>query len=118
MEMMKKMGSGGGLEVESKVLEMRCNTGIPDAMELAMTTFGGGMTGGAGAGAMVPRDNVVQIIQRHLVKLGYDPGNTDGELTKQTVKAITKYEAANGMPVTGKATPQLAGILAAAVDAL
>jgi hypothetical protein len=31
--------------------------------------------------------------------------------------AITKFEAANGMPVTGQATPQLAGILAAAVDA-
>lgn len=41
MEMMKKMGSGGGLEVESRVVEMRCNTGIPDAMELAMTFLAG-----------------------------------------------------------------------------
>jgi hypothetical protein len=115
MESMKKMVSGGGFEVENKVVEMRCNTGIPDAMEMAMTTFGGGMTGGA-IEARPP--NVVKIIQQHLQTLGYDPGNTTGELTKQTVVAITQYEAANGMPVTGEATPQLAGILSAAVDAL
>jgi len=41
IEMMKKMVSGGGLEVDYKVVEMRCNAGIPEAMELAMTTFGG-----------------------------------------------------------------------------
>jgi len=116
IEMMKKMVSGGGLEVDYKVIEMRCNAGIPDAMEIAMTTFGGGMTGGAGATSGPV--NVVQVIQQHLVTLRYDPGNTTGELTKQTVVAISQYEAANGMPVTGQATPQLAGVLAAAVDAL
>jgi hypothetical protein len=115
MEAMKKMMSGGGFEVENKVIEMRCNTGVPDAMEMAMTTFGGSMTGAA-IEARPP--NVVQIVQKHLKTLGYDPGNTTGELTKQTTIAITQYEAANGMPVTGKATPQLAGILSAAVDAL
>ena len=74
------------------------------------------MTGGAGA---TPGPaNVVQIVQQHLVTLGYDPGNTTGELTKQTVVAISQYEAANGMPVAGEATPKLAGILSAAVDAL
>jgi hypothetical protein len=62
-------------------------------------------------------DNLVKIIQGHLTTLGYDPGNTDGDLTKATVVAISKYQAANGMEVTGEATPQLAGILAAAVDA-
>jgi len=61
--------------------------------------------------------NLVQIIQKHLVTLGYDPGTTDGDLIEQTVVAITQYEAANHMPVTGEATPQLAGTLAAAVDA-
>lgn len=116
MEMMKKMVSGGGLEVESRVIEMRCNTGIPDAMELAMTTFGGGMTGLAGV--MPGPANIVQVVQQHLVTLGYDPGNTTGELTKQTVVAISQYEAANSMPVTGQATPELAGILSDAVDAL
>ncbi|MGB5410099.1 MAG: peptidoglycan-binding domain-containing protein [Woeseiaceae bacterium] len=116
MEAMKKMVSGGGFEVENKVTEMRCNTGVPGAMELAMTTFGGAVTGAAGNTAGPP--NVVQIIQQHLQTLGYDPGNTSGELTKQTVVAITQYEAANSMPVTGEATPQLAGILSAAVDAL
>lgn len=115
MEAMKKMVSSGGFEVENKIIEMRCNTDIPSAIEMAMTTFGGSAAGAAG---MAPRSpNVVQIIQQHLKTLGYDPGNTTGELTKQTVVAITQYEAANSMPVTGEATPQLAGILSAAVDA-
>ena len=33
-----------------------------------------------------------------------------------TVIAISRYQAENGMEVTGEATPQLAGILSAAVD--
>jgi hypothetical protein len=50
MDMMKKMSSGGGVEVESKVVNMRCNAGAPGAMEVAMATFGGGAAGlGAGA---------------------------------------------------------------------
>jgi carboxyl-terminal processing protease len=57
------------------------------------------------------------MIQQQLAALGYDPGNTDGELTKQTAIAITRFQAANGMEITGKPTPQLAGILGAAVDA-
>lgn len=87
---------------------------------------GGGSTSSGGTGGSSGSDssvhevdtNLVQIIQRHLDTLGYEPGNTDGILDRQTVRAITKFEAANDMPVTGQATPQLAGILAAAVDAM
>jgi hypothetical protein len=39
MEMMKKMVAGGGFEIESKLVTMRCNTGIPDALELAKSTL-------------------------------------------------------------------------------
>jgi hypothetical protein len=101
MAQMRSMASGGAVEFEIITTSIEIN---PDLMAPASLP------------AMAP--NVVQIVQLHLVTLGYDPGNTDGELTKQTVVAISKYQAANGMEVTGQATPQLAGVLAAAVDAL
>ena len=58
------------------------------------------------------------MIQLDLKTLGYDPGNTDGIMSRPTVVAITQFEAANGLEVTGRATPQLAGRLQAAVDTL
>jgi hypothetical protein len=102
MQQMRSMANGGAVEFELITTGIVIN---PDfsAPETGM------------AAMMEP--NLVQIIQQHLVALGYDPGNTTGDLTKQTVVAITKFEAAKGMPVTGQATPQLAGVLAAAVDA-
>lgn len=82
------------------------------------TSSGGGVSGGSDSSVHEVDTNLVQIIQRHLATLGYEPGNTDGILDRQTVRAITKFEAAKNMPVTGRPTPQLAGILAAAVDAI
>lgn len=58
-------------------------------------------------------DNVTQMVQRQLKALGYDPGNTDGDESMQTSIAISQFQAENKMQVTGKATPQLAGILSA-----
>ncbi len=62
--------------------------------------------------------DLVRMIQLDLETLKYDPGNTDGILSRQTVVAITQFEAANGLEVTGRASPQLAGRLQAAVGAL
>ncbi len=58
-------------------------------------------------------DNTTQMVQRQLKALGYDPGNTDGKESLQTSIAISQFQAENNMPVTGKATPQLAGVLSA-----
>lgn len=58
-------------------------------------------------------DDLTKIIQQDLVALGYDPGNTDGEATTQTVVAISKFQAENDMEVTGETTPQLAGVIKA-----
>lgn len=58
-------------------------------------------------------DDLTKIIQQDLVALGYDPGNTDGEATTQTIVAISKFQAENNMEVTGEATPQLAGVIKA-----
>jgi peptidoglycan hydrolase-like protein with peptidoglycan-binding domain len=65
-----------------------------------------------------PTDELTQRIQRDLVALGYDPGAISGEMTVETAVAISQFQAANGMDVSGTVSPQLAGILAAQVDAM
>jgi peptidoglycan hydrolase-like protein with peptidoglycan-binding domain len=61
-------------------------------------------------------DALTQIIQRDLVTLGYEPGNTDGEATVATAVAISKFQAEHDLEVTGEASPQLAGIIKAALN--
>lgn len=56
-------------------------------------------------------DELTEIIQKDLVALGYDPGNTDGDATTDTVIAISKFQAEYSLDVTGQPTPQLAGII-------
>ena len=57
------------------------------------------------------------MIQRDLIALGYDPGDANGQMSTQTIVAISKFQAENGLEVTGEASPQLAGILSAKRDA-
>jgi len=61
-------------------------------------------------------DELTRIIQTDLVALGYDPGNTQGELSTETIVAISKYQAENNLDVTGEPSPQLAGIIKAKVS--
>jgi hypothetical protein len=61
-------------------------------------------------------DDLVESVQKHLDALGYDPGTTDGTESVMTEVAIPQFQAENGLPVTGKVTPQLLGILSATVD--
>ena len=63
-------------------------------------------------------DDLAQSAQNMLEALGYDTGNTDGELSVEMTIAISQFQAERGMEVTGEVTPQLVGVLAAAVDAL
>ncbi|MGD2129393.1 MAG: peptidoglycan-binding domain-containing protein [Lysobacterales bacterium] len=60
-------------------------------------------------------DSLTQIVQKDLVTLGYDPGNTSGEASTATIVAISKFQAEHDLEVTGEATPQLAGILKAEI---
>lgn len=62
-------------------------------------------------------DDLTKMIEEKLTALGYDPGEVDGESTTETIIAISQYQAEKGMDVTGEASPQLAGILAADVKA-
>ena len=68
------------------------------------------------APAGVLADELTQMIQKDLVTLGYEPGNTDGEATIQTAVAISKFQAEHDLEVTGEATPQLAGVIKATID--
>jgi peptidoglycan hydrolase-like protein with peptidoglycan-binding domain len=58
-------------------------------------------------------DDLTIMVQQHLTSLGYDPGNTNGELSTATIVAISQFQAENDLEVTGEVSPQLAGILAA-----
>ena len=61
-------------------------------------------------------DQVTQIVQQDLQALGYAPGNTNGELDANTIVAISRFQAENGLEVTGEPTPQLAGIIKAKLN--
>jgi hypothetical protein len=114
METMRKMVDTGAFEMEMRVKDVRVNEGIDGLV--ALTSPLGIPMGNAAAGAGSDL-GLVGMIQRDLKTLGYYDGDINDELTKMTAVAISRYEAENGMEVTGKATPQLAGMLSAAVDA-
>lgn len=55
---------------------------------------------------------VVQTVQTALAKLGFQPGATDGRLSEETIRAIRKFESAQGMRQTGRISGPLAARLA------
>jgi len=56
-------------------------------------------------------DKLTEIIQKDLTTLGYEPGNTKGEMTTATAIAISKFQAENSLEITGEPSPQLAGVI-------
>jgi peptidoglycan hydrolase-like protein with peptidoglycan-binding domain len=110
--MLRKMVDSGEMDMVTRVRAIRVNTGLGKAVPTAAQSRPAPSTTPSSTG-----DPLVQSIQRDLVTLGYDPGNTRGELSTPTVVAISKFQAENNLEVTGDATPQLAGILAAKRDA-
>ncbi|MGD8580559.1 MAG: peptidoglycan-binding domain-containing protein [Lysobacterales bacterium] len=101
-EMMEKMGMGGLIQGSAAA---------------APASAGAGAGGASSSSASMTTDNLVQTVQNYLQALGYDPGPADGKAGTQTMIAISQFQAEKGMKVTGEVTPQLAGILAAEVDA-
>ena len=61
-------------------------------------------------------DDLTKMIQKDLIALGYDPGNIQGELSTETVVAISMFQAENNLEVTGEPTPQLAGVIKARIS--
>jgi hypothetical protein len=50
---------------------------------------------------------LVYNIQVSLTRLGYNPGPADGVYGRQTSDAISQFQHANRLPVTGEPSPQL-----------
>jgi peptidoglycan hydrolase-like protein with peptidoglycan-binding domain len=113
--MLRKMVNRGELDMVTEVRAIRVNVGLEGAV--APTAGAKRGASAAGAASAAGGDPLVQSIQRDLIALGYDPGGANGELSTPTIVAISKFQAENGLEVTGEATPQLAGILAAKRDA-
>jgi len=113
MAMLRKMVDGGEMEVVTEVRAIRVNVGLEGAVAVGT----GPKRASSAATPSATGDPLVQSIQRDLIALGYDPGNANGEMSTPTIVAISKFQAENGLEVTGEATPQLAGILAAKRDA-
>lgn len=64
---------------------------------------------------LVLADELTQMIQQDLATLGYDPGEANGEATTKTVVAISQFQAEHNLDITGEVTPQLVGIVKAAL---
>jgi peptidoglycan hydrolase-like protein with peptidoglycan-binding domain len=119
---LRKMVDRGEMEMVTEVRAIRVNVGLEGAVARGGgtdTKRGAPAPPGASASAALAAggDPLVQSIQRDLIALGYDPGDANGEMRTSTIVAISKFQAENGLEVTGEATPQLAGILAAKRDA-
>jgi len=106
------MISGMGLEA---LMPGGGNSAEPQATAPAASNNGVAKATGLSS-ADLTTDNMVQSVQLHLQALGYEPGNTNGELDINTQIAISEFEARKGRKPTGEPSPVLLGILAAEVD--
>ncbi len=106
--------------------EMLAQFGGEDAIRQAMGGAGGmpaapppsaAASGGMAAtsGANLMGSSVEESVANHLQALGYDTGSGESADLYRAI-AISQFQAERGMPVTGEASPQLLGALAAAVE--
>jgi peptidoglycan hydrolase-like protein with peptidoglycan-binding domain len=62
---------------------------------------------GGGRGSLPPAvdqmlaQDMIQLAESQLKLAGFDPGRIDGIFDEQTAAALRKYQAANGLPVSG-----------------
>lgn len=103
-QMMEQLGLGGMMP------------GAPAASSAGAAPGGGSSGGAMPSRAELHSDDMAQMVQKHLQALGYDPGNADGDVTTDTIIAISEFQADQGLKVTGEVSPQLAGVLSAEVD--
>lgn len=60
-------------------------------------------------------DDLTRMVQADLITLGYDPGTANGEATTKTIIAVAKFQTEHKLEPTGEITPQLAGVIQAAL---
>ena len=61
-------------------------------------------------------DELTQIVQQDLTTLGYDTGGVTGTAGTRTIIAVSRFQAEHNLEVTGEITPQLAGVIKAAIS--
>jgi len=61
-------------------------------------------------------DELTQIVQQDLTALGYDTGGVTGTASTRTVIAVSRFQSEHNLEVTGEITPQLAGVIKAAMS--
>lgn len=131
LEMMKSMAAGGGMRTEVITDSISINPAMMAGGEPCPGTKAPVQQSTASQGTTVPAaipvaaaapaktvtgDALTAMVQTDLTKLGYVTGNTTGELSTETIVAISKFQAENNLEVTGAVTPQLAGIVSAKVS--
>jgi localization factor PodJL len=78
---------------------------IAEANEIMMPEGGWGEDAtaiDAGPGTTVTENDLVALVQKLLAEKGFDPGPADGLLGRQTIQAITAFQAEIGAPTTGQ----------------
>jgi peptidoglycan hydrolase-like protein with peptidoglycan-binding domain len=65
---------------------------------------------------VVLADELTQIVQQDLTTLGYDTGGVTGTASTKTIIAVSRFQSEHNMEVTGEITPQLAGVIKAAIS--
>ncbi|NBC22213.1 MAG: hypothetical protein GVY21_01920 [Gammaproteobacteria bacterium] len=122
LETIRNMAAGGGFQMEIAVDRIAVNPEgdgpngqpcAPGPINVAAKSAPASARTVAASGGGASGGNLTTMVQRDLTALGYDTGGTSGEMTTATIVAISKFQAENGMEVTGEVTPQLAGILSA-----
>jgi peptidoglycan hydrolase-like protein with peptidoglycan-binding domain len=84
-------------------------TGEPSEALLKAILFGiPGNAGPKGASQPSPEaQRIIRLVQQGLAALGYQVGTIDGRLSEETTKAIRKFEAAQGLPPSGRVSAPL-----------
>ncbi len=75
-----------------------------DNMIARLVQPGGRVAAGAGNRA---DPGLVLAVQRHLARIGLDPGPLDGQMGTWTTQAVEAYQRARGLPVDGRPTRDL-----------
>lgn len=118
METVRNMAESGTLAHTMETEEILCNPDLKALFSTPMDTAG--TVAGAGAGGSVGKVQptgaaLLKQIQVDLTSLGYEPGNTDGDLDVMTQVAISQFQAESGLAVTGEPNQEVANALATAI---
>ena len=117
LEMIKSRSAGGGFQNEVIINSITVNP--------QMTGADGNPCPATNAALALDRPQQsneemqrTKMIQVNLASLGYKTDASDGTMTSRTAIAISQFESANDLKITGKPTPRVAGLLEAELAGL